>query len=434
MAASLTGALAGNDEGHPTPQDIISIAVSLGYVQRRPMVSSTIFLIEQTPQHGMPACRINIFYTTRSIMTHLNHPDAGLNELWRSNAYNDLEELKVFLENPRIHTGKGYRNAEKAVRGCVGCGEMKERTEFSKNQWIKGPDENKCKECIGDISHLTKGMDNLVVTQNLLDVHNRSIGGAAVQNGLERREFNCPDCPNHGRGDFIFFKRVPIMKPVVKCPQCKKASRGRCKRLYAVPKQAEKGYGLFKCLQCGDKWGSSRAVADIGQNCYACVEKGVESEVKPFRLEVWKRTRNAGRRRPKEPIGEDEPDSREYGEDDGQRNEFAGGNALVGGGFEKSYEFADEEPRSGGPDDVSSSISLSKGASRIPKGYKHKCAGCASGACKNRRVPMSEVHESDGNSVSTSASIVTNSSVDKSDFFDRDEDFSGFDMRDTREV
>ena len=32
----------------------------------------------------------------------------------------------------------------------------------------------------------------------------------------------------------------------------------------------------------------------------------------------------------------------------------------------------------------------------------------------------------DGNTVSTRASIVTNSSMDKTDFVDRDEDFSGF--------
>jgi hypothetical protein len=34
---------------------------------------------------------------------------------------------------------------------------------------------------------------------------------------------------------------------------------------------------------------------------------------------------------------------------------------------------------------------------------------------------------SDGNTVSTSASVMTNSSIDKTDFVDRDEDFSGFD-------
>jgi hypothetical protein len=61
----------------------------------------------------------------------------------------------------------------------------------------------------------------------------------------------------------------------------------------------------------------------------------------------------------------------------------------------------------------------------IPPGYVHHCEGCASGLCKSRYLPMSLYHdESDGDTVSTRASVVTNSSIDKADYMDRDEDFS----------
>jgi hypothetical protein len=451
VSASMTSSQA--DE----PDAIIALAKSVGYKQRRPMVSYTLFFEEVDPAYDMPPCLINVYYTTRSIMTHLNHTPTGrTNELWRSNAYDDLEELRAFFLNPRMHTGKGYRNAKKAVRGCVACGKMKTRTEFSRNQWAKGPDANKCIECLaapagGDVAELVNGLEGITLdtdvaelvnglervtldttrfptlTLDMLQSHNDQTGSrgaaGATKEKLVRRQFNCPACPNHGRGDYVFFKKVPALKPIVKCPQCKKASRGRCHRLYPVPVEAEKGYGLFKCTRCGDKWGSSRAVANLGQACFSCAKKGGDRDifVKPFRLEVPKKESYAGRgmrRVPKEPIGEDEADEREYGDADRQRN---GSSAQVG---DSSFEL---QPREDSMEGANGVVGASA-PTRIPQGYRHKCAGCKSGVCKNRKIPKSEMHDvSDGNTVSTRGSVMTNSSIDKTDFVDRDEDFSAFD-------
>jgi len=143
---------------------------------------------------------------------------------------------------------------------------------------------------------------------------------------------------------------------------------------------------------------------------------------------------------PKEPIGEEEVDERFYGDNDRMRNEA--GNTEYGGGEgggqgdyesdynEQSYDFV-TTPRSSPSSDRSSSSSVASSSivhpTRVPRGYQHKCSACATGACRNRKVPKSEVRdEVDGNTVSTRASIVTDSSMDKADFVDRDEDFSGF--------
>lgn len=138
---------------NPSPDEIIALAEECGYRQRRPTVSATLFFIKETKgdhdnDNDLSPVLINIYPTTRSIMTQLHHPTSLTNALWRSNAYANLAELRSFLENPRLHTGKGYRNASQAVRGCVQCGEMKPRTAFSSNQWRKGPDANKCQECV----------------------------------------------------------------------------------------------------------------------------------------------------------------------------------------------------------------------------------------------------------------------------------------------
>lgn len=474
-------------EKNPTPDEIISLAQSMGYTERRDMISATLFFVESNPEAGVPACLINIYYTTRSIMTHLNHPGRnassgdGTNELWRSNAYDNLEELKEFFVNPRLHTGKGYRNAKKAVRGCVECGMTKKRDEFSKNQWAKGPDGNRCTDCCsnnkrnsgepvfndnntdgGDgawnpTSNLISGMEQLniqddnsfpTLTEDVLQKHDgkaskkqQSKGGkgGGDQNQLERRQFHCPDCPKHGRTS-LFFKKVPAHKPICKCPKCKRATQGKCQRLYAVPKQAMKGYGLFKCSKCGDQWGSSRAVANIGQECFSCQNKlGVSIFVNPFRLEKHRKKAGASnrgmKRVPNEPIGEDEVDERGYDTVDQIRNEFGGGAGGEAFSFEPRDDGfdgggGDDDDRSHNRDDRSRSGNSVVGApSRVPSGYKHHCAGCASGACKNKKVPFSQAHESDGDTVSTRRSIVTDSSFDKTGFYDRDEDFSGFEKK-----
>ena len=468
----------------PTANDIQTLLTTLGYHIRRPPVSSTLFFAETTPPSSQQPILLNIYYTTRSIMTYLNHPTSGQRELWRSNAYESLDELASIVRNPRMHTGKGYRNKNKAMRGCVGCGMMKERVEFSGNQWRKGPDENRCLICMeeeqslrcdeGDDEVLIRNLQNLklrknnikkeetqdsdifstmtpTLTTDMLRQHDRTLNTTNTTNNaheiIESRQFSCPICPEHNRGPHIFYKKVPSHKPIIKCPKCKAANKNNrpgsndnLRRLYPIPKGEEKGYGLYKCHKCRDFWGSSRAVGNVGQNCFKCAGMGRETYVKPFRMEVHKRGGkkkggNNGRKKmvPKEPIGEEEVDERFYGDNDRMRNEAPGNNSYGGGGGgegddsdynDQTYDFVDSDRSSSSS--VASSSSIVR-PNRIPRGYQHKCSACATGACRNRKVPKSEVRdEMDGNTVSTRASIVTDSSMDKTDFVDRDEDFSGF--------
>ena len=460
--------------------DILAIAFECGYVQYRPMVSSTLYFEQKDPPsiHNddgttttATPIKINVYYTTRSIMTYLPHPTRGTNQLWRSGAYRTADELRNLFLDPRQHTNIGYRNADKAKRGCAGCGELKTREEFSQNQWKLGPDTNRCKDCVrtgrgkgggaasattttDEVSDLADDMGTMRLTADALEEHdakikkeeeqNQSKGGKnkkkgnnknkTVRDDLERRQFNCPRCPKEGRGAHVFFKKVPKYKPMVKCPRCKRATRGKCRRILAVPRDAERGYGLFRCRKCSDSWGSSRAVGGVGQECYSCRNKGDEGVmVVPFRIEMPrpKKKRGGGgyaggprsgmRRVPRNPIGEDAPAEHGY--------EEAGGDQALfpDSAHSRSYDY---EPRQTSADGAGSESGTGiPGLSTKPTGYKHHCAGCASGICRNRRVPKSQIHDvSDGDTASTRSSIVTNSSVDKSDFLDRDEDFSAFEV------
>ena len=129
--------------------------------------------------------------------------------------------------------------------------------------------------------------------------------------------------------------------------------------------------------------------------------------------------RSKFRRVPREPIAEERELETAYTEQDHARNTVAAGNALAGGS--KSYEYHVRQE----PSVPTQTAPLAKVG--VPTGYKHKCEGCSSGLCRSRYLPKSLVHDQhDGDTVSTSASIMTNSSIDKTEFQDRDFDFNDY--------
>ena len=421
----------------PTPLEIKALAEDYGYVERRSEVSYTLFFREDKPeQEGQPIL-INIFYTTRGIMTKLPHPKQGYNEMWRRTAYDSLESLAMFFENPRTHSGKGYRQAKNALSGCAQCGMQKKKKDYTPAQWRKGAGKCICKDCSSGGSNEDSGANGEgqvpTLTLEALEQHNR----LTIKNEnktLERRQFNCPVCPKEGRGKQCFFKRVPQMKPICKCPKCKKIKQDDCERLYPIPKGEEKGYGHYRCTGCKSTWGSSRSIANVGQECHSCNLAGKPNVfIKPFRVEVYKSghkggiagggARPAGRRMrrvPKEPISEDSTTDGAYSSFDAQRFQSKGGgsNSLDRTSASSSFDWQVVNEEQAGEETAPPNSRLAQ--------YKpsHKCEGCATGICRSRKLPVSGVHDlHDGDTASTSGSIMTNSVVDKSEFPDRDIDF-----------
>jgi hypothetical protein len=321
----------------PLPEEVITMASSYGFVEYRQQVNATIFLEKIADNY-----KINVFYSTRGLMTILDHPK-GRKPLWRSSAYKDLSGLEALLANPRLHTSFGYRKSADSATGCIVCGERKQVTEFSRNQWtMRKDDKQKCRDCVDQIQQarrsdeelrkLLHNMGNIQIAcedsertetavvkskavskqgmhyenfdkqnrrddeyqiqqarrsdeeiQQLLDdmenIHivceeSENTGPLTVaalakhgmnQENFARRQFNCP---NHA-DPFIFFKKVPIIKPVAKCPMCKQGKQP-LPRLQPIPTAEERGFGLFKCPnpKCGSTWGSSRACRCFSQACH----------------------------------------------------------------------------------------------------------------------------------------------------------------------
>jgi len=57
------------------------------------------------------ATRINIYLTTMTVATCLNHPKKGKTQLFRKGV--NLKMLREIFEYPRKHTGKGYIKKKK---------------------------------------------------------------------------------------------------------------------------------------------------------------------------------------------------------------------------------------------------------------------------------------------------------------------------------
>ena len=77
---------------------------------------------------------------------------------------------------------------------------------------------------------------------------------------VERRQFNCPQ---HG----TFWKKCCARKPVAHCPECKSGTDEDGPKYVAIPKEEERGRGLFKCGVCGNQWTSNTACRGLAQYC-----------------------------------------------------------------------------------------------------------------------------------------------------------------------
>jgi len=77
--------------------------------------------------------RINIYYTTRTVGTAMDHPSRGKTQLFRRNCSD--EELVAIMKDPRTHTGRGYYTKNRYI------GESIEHTKFGPALFIEGEEE-----------------------------------------------------------------------------------------------------------------------------------------------------------------------------------------------------------------------------------------------------------------------------------------------------
>ena len=93
--------------------------------------------------------RINFYLTTGTVGTCLDHPIQYKTQLFRRGV--DMKDAAILLDNPREHTGRGYKRKATSdivhTRKCGMCFADKYNIDFSKNQRRMGSNA-KCKDCV----------------------------------------------------------------------------------------------------------------------------------------------------------------------------------------------------------------------------------------------------------------------------------------------
>jgi len=100
--------------------------------------------------------RINFYLSTGTVATCLDHPTPTTTQLFRRGI--DMAQAAALLDNPRQHTGRGYkrkRNDESSqptttnnnTRRCAACRGDMIQSDFSKTHWQKGKHAI-CRECV----------------------------------------------------------------------------------------------------------------------------------------------------------------------------------------------------------------------------------------------------------------------------------------------
>lgn len=82
------------------PSDCIALAKQYGYAIEQHQENICLLIAVKG------GVQVNIYYSTRTVGTALKHPIKGKTQLFRRHC--SLGALEQILDNPRVHTGKGY--------------------------------------------------------------------------------------------------------------------------------------------------------------------------------------------------------------------------------------------------------------------------------------------------------------------------------------
>ena len=87
---------------------VLDLEVVKAEAQRRGYTIVRIHDLNKQLQLRRVGEQVNVWWSTATVGTYLDHPRQGKTQLFRRNC--SLVELREILDNPRKHTGKGCRN------------------------------------------------------------------------------------------------------------------------------------------------------------------------------------------------------------------------------------------------------------------------------------------------------------------------------------
>ena len=158
------------------------------------------------PEREFGHVRVNVYYTTGTVGTSLDHPSKGKTQLFRKNRP-DYALLEKIFEDPRVHTGDGY------YRKTTQHNLPESRPQESRTQYRGGAEqltEDQISEFKEAFSLFDKEGDGTITTKELGTVM-RSLGQNPTEAELQDM-INEMDANDYGTIDFPEFLTMMARK------------------------------------------------------------------------------------------------------------------------------------------------------------------------------------------------------------------------------
>jgi hypothetical protein len=125
--------------------------------------------------------RINVYYTTRTIGTAMDHPVQGKTQLFRRNCSN--AELVTIMNNPRVHTDKGYQRKRSRTPSSP-------QGTYEQGIEVDGEDEarNDLLECDEEMAKLSMKRQRLLSSVRSYDMKRGDEADRAEEKRKQRQE------------------------------------------------------------------------------------------------------------------------------------------------------------------------------------------------------------------------------------------------------
>jgi len=90
---------------YPTREQILYYARKAGWEKQKDGGNKNVIIFNRHTENGHE--QMDVYWTTCTIKTSINHPRQGKTQMFRRDV--DLELYKKICKNPRAHTSKGYQ-------------------------------------------------------------------------------------------------------------------------------------------------------------------------------------------------------------------------------------------------------------------------------------------------------------------------------------
>lgn len=204
--------------------------------------------------------RINVYYTTRTIGTALDHPTQGKTQLFRRNCTG--KELVTIMNNPRVHTDKGYQRKRartlSSPRGWLEPGTP--RGWLEQEIVVDGEEESRdaLMECEEELEKLLQKRQRLLSSIRSYDLKRRDEALRAEKKRMKWKELYDQAVQEELERQAEKKRQEELERRRIQNSTCQE-----CYRVFSSPQACAQHFQAVHCVECdycGRTFGSDHAL------------------------------------------------------------------------------------------------------------------------------------------------------------------------------